>query len=235
VIVLSMRPERATPVRESASEGVREYLRLMGQSLGQVARSRMLAWVIGYSAIVFVLVRSGEYLYQPYLDERGFSVSEIGFTFAGLSLLASFAAHRGDALRRLFGEDTLVYGLLALLSLSFLLLEQLHGDIAPLCMLAVQAVAIGVYSPLVKTMLNRQIHDSNRRATILSVESIARRMAKGLFAPVAGYVGASSAMYLCGGIGVAGLVLLMALSARMVPTMGRLSDPAIPVERDPQL
>lgn len=232
-IALAMRPERPTPARAPAADELRSYLQLMGQSIRRVARSRMLAWVIGYSAIVFVLVRSGEYLYQPYLDERGFSVSEIGFTYAGLSLLASLTAHRVDGLRKLLGEEVLIYGLLGLLSLSFLLLEQLQGDIAPLLMLGVQAVAIGLYSPLVKTMLNRQIVDSNRRATILSVESIARRMAKGLFAPVAGYVGAASAMYLCGGIGLVGLLALMLLSARMVPTLGRL--PETSRERDPSV
>ena len=62
-------------------------------------------------------------------------------------------------------------------------------------------------------------------ATILSVESIARRLAKGIFAPVAGYVGASSAMYLCGGIGLAGVLMLALLAAHIVPTLGRLPDP----------
>jgi hypothetical protein len=91
-------------------------------------------------------------------------------------------------------------------------------------MLAVQAVAIGMYSPLVKTMLNRQITDSSRRATILSIESIARRTAKGLFSPVAGYMGATSAMYLCGGIGFVGFVVLAVVAAKMVPALGRLPE-----------
>ena len=225
-VALSMRPERQPPEGDdTAGAELRVYLEHMGRSIGDVVRSRMLAWVIAYSAIVFVLVRSGEYRYQPYLDSRGFSVSEIGFTFAGLSLVASFTAHRVDSVRRFLGEGVLVYGLLIMLSCSFLLLEPLQGEFAPLAMLAVGAVAIGLYSPLSKTMLNRQITDSSRRATILSVESIARRAAKGLFAPVAGYVGASSAMYLCGGLGLLGVVLLAVFAARMVPTLGRLPDP----------
>jgi MFS family permease len=225
VVALCMRPERHTSTGESsAGDEMRGYLSHMGRSLRDVASSRVLAWVIGYSAVVFVLVRSTEYLYQPYLDERGFSVSEIGFIFAVLYALASFMSHHVDRLRRLLGEETLVYGLLLLLSTSFLLLESMHGDWAPLVMLAVQAVAVGLYSPLAKTLLNRQITDSSRRATILSVESIARRAAKGLFSPVAGYVGAASAMYLCGSIGLIGLVILAAFAGRMVPTLGRLQD-----------
>jgi predicted MFS family arabinose efflux permease len=225
VVGLFMGSERRVPVRKhSIGEELRVYTEHMSRSLREVVRSRVLVWIIAYSAVVFVLVRSTEYLYQPYLDERGFSVFEIGSIFAGLFLLASFVAHRVDALRRWLGEEILVYGLLGLLSLSFVLLNQLHGEWAPLAMLAVQAVAIGMYSPLVKTMLNRQITDSGRRATILSIESIARRTAKGLFSPVAGYVGATSAMYLCGGVGFVGFFVLAVLGTRMAPPLGRLPE-----------
>jgi hypothetical protein len=225
VVGLFMGSERRVPVRKhSIGEELRVYTEHMSRSLREVVRSRVLVWIIAYSAVVFVLVRSTEYLYQPYLDERGFSVFEIGSIFAVLFLLASFVAHRVDALRRWLGEEILVYGLLGLLSLSFVLLNQLHGEWAPLAMLAVQAVAIGMYSPLVKTMLNRQITDSGRRATILSIESIARRTAKGLFSPVAGYVGATSAMYLCGGVGFVGFFVLAVLGTRMAPPLGRLSE-----------
>ncbi|MCG8418889.1 MAG: MFS transporter [Proteobacteria bacterium] len=223
IVALCLRSERRPPARtQSVSEEMRVYMRHMARSVRDVAHSRRLAWIVAYSAVVFVLVRSTEYLYQPYLDERGFAVSEIGFIFAGSFLLASFMAHRAHAMRRWLGEDTLIYGLLGMLAVSFLLLNLLHGAWAPLSMLAVQAVAIGLYSPLVKTMLNRQITDSNRRATILSVESIARRGAKGVFSPIAGYVGVSSAIYLCGGIGIIGFALLALFAARSMPLLGRL-------------
>jgi hypothetical protein len=227
VVALFMRSERHVPAGcgPRARGELRVYLWHMAKSIRSVGKSRMLTWVISYSAVVFVLVRSTEYLYQPYLDGRGFSVSEIGFVFAGLFLLASFVSHRVDALRRWLGEETLVYGLLVLLSLSFVLLDQIHGEWAPLGMLAVQAVAIGLYSPLVKTMLNRQITDSSRRATILSIDSIARRSAKGLFSPVAGYVGASAAMVLCGAIGFVGFIVLAVCAAKVVAPLGRLPEP----------
>lgn len=227
VVAMCMRPERRfAEAEKSAGTAMRVYLHHIGRSMRDVVQTRMLAWVIAYSALVFVLVRSTEYLYQPYLEGRGFSMFEIGCIFAGLFLLASFVAHRADALRRYLQEKTLVYGLLVLLSLSFIVLEQLHGDFASLLMLGVQAVAIGLYSPLVKIMLNRQITDSSRRATILSVESIARRSAKLVFSPIAGYVGASAAMYLCGVIGLVGFVILMVFAAHIVPTMGRLPQTA---------
>ncbi len=223
VVALMLSPERRPPPREqSMGEEMRVYLRHMARSLRDVTLNRALAWIIAYSAVVFVLVRSTEYLYQPYLDARGFSVSTIGFIFAGSFMLASFVAHRAHVLRRWLGEEFLVYGLLGMLSVSFILLNQLHGEWGPLMMFAVQAMAIGLYSPLVKTMLNREITDSSRRATILSIESIARRGAKGVFSPIAGYMGASAAIYLCGGIGIVGFALLAVFATRRTPTLGTL-------------
>jgi len=220
---------RAVGGMTSSGSALSAYVGHMKQSVRDVAKNGNLAWVIAYSAVVFVLVRSTEYLYQPYLDARGFSVSEIGFIFAALFLLASFVSHRAHALRAWLGEETLVHALLGALSVSFLLLNQVHGGWAPLAMLAVQAVAMGLFSPLVKTMLNRQITDSSRRATILSVESIARRSAKGICSPIFGYVGATSAIYLCGGIGFVGLVLLVAVSTRVLVTFEPVTRPSAPL------
>lgn len=214
--------ERAGAVRPLGAE-LRSYMHHMWRALREVKTNRFLIWIIVYSAVVFVLLRATIYLYQPYLDVRGFEVDEIGFIFAGVYLLASFVAHRADQLRRWLGEDVLVWGLLGTLAVTFVMLNQFSGQWA-LCMLAVQAVANGLYSPLVKPILNRQITDSNRRATILSIESIARRAAMGFFAPVAGFYGASSALYLCAAIGFGGFATL-ALFAMYSPSR-QLAPPA---------
>ena len=77
-----------------------------------------------------------------------------------------------------------------------------------LVLLGVQAIANGVYSPLTKPLLNQEITDSSRRAAILSVDSMARRAAIGIFAPIAGLYGEESVLELCGAIGIIGLILL---------------------------
>jgi len=226
-IALSMRDEsaagsgrvQAVKKETSVSVEMRSYMQHMGEATRELLRSKRLLWAIAFSAVVFVLLRATIYLYQPYLSARGFGIAETGFIFAGVYLVATFVAHKGHVLRRRFGERTLVWGLLGTLALSFVLLNQISGQWA-LGLLAVQAVANGLYSPLVKPLLNREISDSARRATMLSMESIARRIAMGVFSPVAGYYGASSAMYLCGGIGFVGIVLL-ALFARHAHLHGR--------------
>jgi hypothetical protein len=175
--------------------------------------SSRLAWLIGYSAVVFVLLRATVYLYQPYLAGQGFSPGQTGLCFAAVYLLASLIAMRGSALRRKLGDEFLLWALLGMLALSFVALAEVDGP-AVLALLAVQALANGMYSPLIKPLLNREITDSRLRATVLSLESIVRRAAMGVFAPVAGLYGAGSAMYVCGVIGIVGLVVLAVLAMR---------------------
>ena len=226
VTALLMPAERpAPPQARSATAALDLYLRHMRASLRDVITSRRLVWIIGYATVVFVLLRSTVVLYQPYLDSRGFSLAEIGLVYAASYLVAAVAARRFVAVRRWLGEEQLAYGILAALVVSFLMLNRFHGGLASMLMLLMQAVANGMYSPLAKTMLNRNIADSSRRATILSIESIARRAATGLFWPVAGLVGASSAMYLCGAIGFVGFIALSMFATRLMP-------PLVPVARD---
>ncbi len=186
---------------------MRSYMQHMREALASLVQSKRLMWAIAYSAVVFVLLKATVYLYQPFLNARGYGIAETGFVFSGLYLVAAGAAFKTHVLRNWLGERTLVWGLLGALALSFVLLNQISAEWV-LVLLALQAVATGLYSPLVKPLLNREISNSKRRATMLSMESIVKRFAMGAFSPVAGYYGAASGMYLCGGIGFVGIVLL---------------------------
>ena len=176
-------------------------------ALEEVARNGKLMWLVGYSAVVFALVRATIYVYQPYLAERGLSTLEIGLLFAGVNLIAAMVSMRTWHLRATFGDDKLLWGLLAILGISFIGLASAGAGPWMLALLFVQAVASGIYSPLTKPLLNREIRSPNR-AAVLSVESMARRLAIGVFAPLVGLYGQTNVMLLCGAVGLAGLVIL---------------------------
>lgn len=217
VVAMLMRDEQPLRVRtpQPLGDELRQYLHLMRGSVRDVARNKRLAWIIVYSAVVFALVRVTDYLYQPFLRTRGFDVMEMGFVFAGISAFAALFALRADALRRWLGEGVLIWGMLATLAVSFLVLHSVAAPFA-LVVLAVQGATNGVYSPLVKPIINREITDSGRRATVLSVESIARRAAIGVVSLVAAAYGAYSAIYWCGALGLGGF-LILALGSRWAP------------------
>lgn len=176
-------------------------------ALGEVARNGKLAWLVGYSAVVFALLRATIYVYQPYLQERGLATFEIGLLFAGVNLVAAGVAQRTYQLRVSFGEERLLWTLLAVLGISFVGLASAGAGPWMLVLLLVQAIASGIYAPLTKPLLNREIRSENR-AAVLSVESMGRRAAIGLFAPFVGLYGQTDVMLLCGAVGLAGLVIL---------------------------
>lgn len=218
-VALFLREDVAAPAHHgerTLGEELRDYAGVMGRAIGDLPRNRRLLWIMGYSAVVFTLLKITIVLYQPYLDSRGFSLIERGLVFAGIHVLAALVAVRTDWLRRRLGEETLVWSVLVMLAVSFLLLNALSAAWA-LPMLAVQAVATGLYSPLVKPMINRETEDSSRRATVLSIESIMRRAGMLVFLPIAGLSGPLSAMYLCAAVGFAG-GLVLALTARQSPS-----------------
>lgn len=129
-----------------------------------------------------------------------------------------------DVLRRYLGERGLVIALPATLALSYLLLGAYSSTLG-VALLLVQNIANGVYSPLSKDLLNREIADSSQRATVLSVESMVRRLAFAGFAPLVGVVidraGLSGGLYVCATLGIVGSIALGFHVARRRVTFGQ--------------
>ena len=214
-IALFMREGRVA--RPATTVAPREYLRHMRDSLGVVLRRGPLLWAIAYSAVVFLMLRATVYVYQPYLKASGFSIAQTGMIFAAVYLVAAFVAHNFDGLRARFSESSLVWGLLGTMVVTFFVLGTISGPLA-LVVMGIQAAANGLYSPLMKVMLQREIAESHRRATVLSVESMARRLAFGVFSPAAGFVmeawGPAPGLMLCGLAGLIGMIALSAATRR---------------------
>jgi MFS family permease len=191
-----------------AGLAMRGWRRDVMAAIAQVTGNRRLLWLVGYSAVVFTLLRATLYIYQPYLDQRGFDTGDIGLLFAAMYVAASLVAYRTHSLRACYGDEPLLWGLLAMLAGSFVLLSQVSAGPWLLVLFAVQAIASGIYSPLTKPLLHREIVGSGQRAAVLSVESMARRVTLGAFAPLAGLYGQAHIMVLCGVVGLIGMVAL---------------------------
>lgn len=218
------------PVR---SQRQRPVLRHMGASLRAVGRHPPLLFAVLFSTLAFTLLRMGMYFYQPYLTRTGLDIGGVGAVMAVLSLAAAWGAHRVDRLRSWTGERLLVWSMPALLTVTYLVLAGWCAHWGMLLML-LQSALNGIYSPLSKEMLNREIGDSGQRATILSVESMMRRGLFGLFAPLVGLVidwqGMGAGLLVCASLGAVGTAWLgirrVKPEAVVVPLPARHPPPA---------
>jgi MFS family permease len=212
---------RATPVPTAA-----DLLGDMRRALGLCARRERLRFAILLGALLFVLARSGLYLYQPKLKAIGFGVAGIGLTFGVINLVAAWASHRVDALKRWMGERTLIWVLPIALVAGYLVLGVASTTWCATILL-LQSAAGGASSPLVKDLVQREIADSRVRATVLSVESLGRRLAFGLFTPALGLLidrtgGLSPALLFAAGAGLVGTVLLLGVRLRPLASLAAL-------------
>ena len=223
------RPPRSASPRSSTPSLARSYLRDARGALREVANNPRLGWLVGYSAVVFVLLLATVYLYQPYLTSRGWGPAAIGAQFAVVYLVAAVIAYFTYVIRAHVRDNVLLWGLLATLAASFALLEAVRGPWV-IALLLVQAVANGLYAPLTKPLLNAEIPHSRQRAAVLSVESMVRRAAMGVFAPLAGLFGETRVLPVCAAVGGIGLVLLVAAQLRQSRSLVAVSAPTLVAE-----
>ena len=193
---------------DSPGRELRLYGRHMMAACRLVWTDKALLWIVFYSALVFALFVAAEYVYQPFLDGLDFGVVAIGAVYSGMYLGSALSALGIVRLTHRLGARVLVWFLLLLVTATFLLLNLSLTVPLVLAVIACQALARGMFSPLVKTLLNHKVRDSQRRATVLSVEGIARRLTSSGLQLGLGAVGAGGALYLCGGMGVFGFVML---------------------------
>lgn len=201
-------------------------------ALVALRRPRLRAAIV-FSVITFTLLRMGLYLQPTWLASEGLDVAWIGAVLAALSLVAAVGAEGTEAVKFRLDERALVVLLPAVIGVAYLALPRCGWPIGVL-LLGVLALGNGVYSPLSKDLLNREITDSGQRATVLSVESMARRLGFGAFAPLAGVLvddrGLSSGIQATGLLGLCGAVVVLGAMWLSQRTGGELLPSALTPE-----
>jgi MFS family permease len=203
----------AKPVRGLREQKWGGYVPHMSRALKLALRADRLRWAILYSSLIFILLRVSLWLYQPYLADAGLKLGSTGLVFAALYGVAALCSHNVQAIRARFRNGSIYWVLPAVMGASYLLLGR-FATLWGIGLLVAQKAVDGLYSPLTKELLNREIADSSQRATVLSVESMVRRICFGVFAPLVGVLydafGRGAAFYLCalvGGLGALALAL----------------------------
>jgi MFS family permease len=174
------RASASSPGEPSRGAGLLSGMR---EGLSTIRRSPALCWVLAYSALLFTLVVLSGTLFQPVLGNQGFNFLGIGLVFAGLNFVGAAAALRLGRMDWSRWQEPLLWMLPALLVCCYLFMGLL-GPVVVVGLMIGHYVVTGVYSPVVKTLINEEMADSAVRATVLSAESAVKRLVLLAVAPV---------------------------------------------------
>ncbi len=147
----------------------------MTEALRDLRTTPGLLATIAYGALVYAALRAANALvWNPVLAEAGVPIGAYGALTAAVTLIGAFTAWRAHALERKLGAARLALATAASVVAMYALLALSPGAWgAPL--IASHGLAIGVAPVLVTDLLNRRITVSERRATLLSFESLCQR------------------------------------------------------------
>ena len=139
-----------------------------------VATPGLLATLV-YASLVYAALRAANALvWNPVLERAGVPLSGFGALTAAVSLLGAFTAWRAAAIERRLGALPLALTIACSLVAMFALLALSPGVWATPILVS-HGLPLGVAPVLIADLLNRRIESSERRATLLSFESLFQR------------------------------------------------------------
>jgi MFS family permease len=153
---------------------VERVLPALAGALRSLARSKRLMLLMAQGIAVFTLVRIGQAnLFQPILESKHLPLHWFGVLMAATTVFEVAGAARSAVLAR-FGQIRVVLVLTVLMAVALAAVIPL-GLVGTMACLAVFSLASGLAFPVQRKLVNQAITEPARRATLLSVESLADR------------------------------------------------------------
>ena len=163
-----------------------QYFQTLARGVRQAWDQPTLRYVIAYSGVLVAATFTPLVFQQPFLDHHGVGTGTLGLWQApvrGVGILAALAAHR--MLSRM-GQRGSLFAMPVMLAICYLALAGIDHACAFGAFLGVGLVA-GASNPMLATYVNKRI-PSERRATILSVQSLAGNLTLAGSQPMAGLI-----------------------------------------------
>jgi predicted MFS family arabinose efflux permease len=164
-----------------------EIERHLGESLRIVRKSHIILSVLCFSLFLFPVLRVGIFLDPVHAELHGIPVAYMGLAFAAKDLMASLSSWNAGRLIRWLGKGPILFLLPAVSAIAFLVQGVTHG---PWCygVYLMPALALGLFSPIIRILINENVQQSERRATVLSIEGMFRRLGYVFFSPIIGWL-----------------------------------------------
>ncbi len=132
--------------------------------------------IIAYSVGLFLLLRAAIVsFYNPVLEASGIPVDDFGLVLAVINIVGAASVLFLPRLQTRFGERGILIAMPAALVVMFAFLIPIRTPPAAV-LFVIQGAVFGAYPVVVRTLLNRRVPGGERRATILSLESMTCRI-----------------------------------------------------------
>jgi predicted MFS family arabinose efflux permease len=201
----------ALALREPERARIGSAREITRSALADVGRRGDVLSIVVYSVGVFVLIRIAvTCFFNPVLEEAGVPIRGWGTALAAINVVGGIAAWQGPRWQERLGVRTLLVAMPLLLIAMYAGLAT--GTRWGVGMLVFQATILGIHPTVVRTLLNRHVSSASHRATLLSLESLACRLATGVVSAFAGWsIGALAlpgAVLTCAALGCAPFLAL---------------------------
>jgi len=188
----------ALPERPGRRDGyLEDHLRRALRALRNDVR---LLTVVCFGALSFVLLRLSLFADQPHIESHlhgvwlDRTVLSMGLLAAAKEVGTVITASLTGALLARLRHRVIAVGLAVALVLGYAVMGENRALPCTVTMVLV-ASAFGLFSPLMRALMNSHIHGTRDRATLLSVEGMARRLLFAVVSPLFGRAVEASSLH----------------------------------------
>ncbi len=151
-----------------------------------IINNKKLRWIIIYSSLVYSFAQAALWLYQPYFQHIGLTITQFGFVFASFQVVAALSSKSAHIIENKIGRKISLISLMLFTALGYLLMSYVTFIFGFVFCYLHQFVR-GFSKVTINDEIN-QLTNSKIRATVLSVKSMASRLIYAIIGPIVGII-----------------------------------------------
>ncbi|MDP2690922.1 MAG: MFS transporter [bacterium] len=205
-------------VSHHATSSISGYRQHLLSSLRDVWGNSKMIWLILYSTLIFILLRASIIsFFQPLLISLSFPENTFSLIDAMLALGAAGFSWYAFRMEKHLGIKRILLLLPIFMIVTFVGIALTMSPLS-LAFYLMSALVWGLHFPVFRNYLNAQIPQNNKRATILSVESLVSRGGFSILLIPLGYslefLGVPQTLLFMSGFGILAMIVLLGFRRR---------------------
>lgn len=154
--------------------------------------NKSLLFLFLFYSIAGVLARISLWFYQPYMKESGIDVAYFGIVWASFTIFAIFGSKFAHKIENYLGQKMSLWVIIIMTTLSSFLMGKFFF-IFGVIFIFMQQIIRGFIQPVLGDYTNKLI-SSEKRATLLSIQSLGGNLGFAILGPIYGWIADASSL-----------------------------------------